>query len=170
MNEQKQPLWERKAGRVIIFIALCISSLLGLFCLIFPFWGRSIILAPPTNNIGGFSGIDLDPTCIQALSYTFPILIGLMCLVLVILNAMGFIRGRVIYLIITIVVSTFLLLFFFSTPFWSYLFIWGDGFSGTGCEIFIEHWFPNVGTLASLALLGLNLLGNALLLQKKQIT
>jgi len=170
MNTQQQPQWKQTAARVSLLTTSCVVSLFGLFCLSFPLWSRSFILAPPKNNIGGYSGSELDPTCIFAVSYTFPILGCLMCLAIVALGVIGFRRGRARYLLIATVVSTFLFVFFLSTPIWSYLFIWGDGYSGTGCEIFIEQWFPTVGPLAGLALLGLNAVALALLPQKKQIT
>src|SRR5215472_4481801 len=132
MNRQQRPQRRQTAARVSLLTTSCVVSLFGLFCLSFPLWSQSFLLAPPKNNTGGFTGSELDPTCIFAVSYTFPILLGLMCLAMVTLGVIGFRRGRASYLLIATVLSTFLVVFFLSSPLWSYLFIWGDGYSGTG--------------------------------------
>ena len=39
-----------------------------------------------------------------------------------------------------------------AAPYWGYLFIWGDGWSGTPFELFMANQFPTIGFVSGLSL------------------
>jgi hypothetical protein len=48
-----------------------------------------------------------------------------------------------------------------SAPIWGYLFIWGDGWSGTPFELFLSNQFPALGFVIGFSLCALSLVGLA---------
>jgi hypothetical protein len=52
--------------------------------------------------------------------------------------------------------------------FWGYLFIWGDGWSGTPFELFVSDQFPSIGVGLGLLLCGIGLVGLASMRGKRR--
>lgn len=74
------------------------------------------------------------------------------------------------YIFFTIVacVSVIFALLSLCAPIWGYLFIWGDGWSGTPFELFLSNQFPAIGFIIGFSLCALSLVGLAVTRAKQR--
>ncbi|HET7639911.1 MAG TPA: hypothetical protein VFK47_14380 [Ktedonobacteraceae bacterium] len=73
-----------------------------------------------------------------------------------------------IFFITLACVSAVLALLSLCAPIWGYLFIWGDGWSGTPFELFLSNQFPAIGFVTGLLLCALSLVGLAVTRAKQR--
>lgn len=134
MNGQQEPPGNKVVHiifwlvRAIFLIATAWMS--GLYVLVAyyaPIWNQSLLDVDSQD----------DPTCIYAASHTLPLICCLLGLSIFTFSWIGLLSRRAGFFLIAAGVSLMLFLFWSSSWFWSYLFIWGDGWSGTGCEYYL---------------------------------